>query len=532
MTPNDDPFGPGGGRTVIRPNPGGGAGGGQSNIRRPSPQPFPGAPTPGQGYNPSVNGPSLYQGQQQGYGAPPPQPDDWLRGSDPNKGLFPERNAPAAPAAPIQKIPLAVALNARDGGPIAAVNPIVSAATPLLILLGRLRLMIIDMEAQPLMEHVASRIIEFERNVLEAGVDPADVGVAKYVLCGTADDIVQNLPGTDTHIWLQYSMLAQFFQRRTSGVGFYEELDKLMHNPAPHYDLLELMHACLSLGFEGKFRGSANGANDLQRTRRDVYQTLRRIKGRSDEDISPHWRGLDLKMRVGGSRVPLWAVASAAGAILLVAYFVFRFLLGNDVDGLADRLVALLPNNQISLQRQSAFVPAKIADTRDPTQLERIRSQLAADIKKGGVNADSVGDEIIVQVSNVLLFASGSATVQAQFSDVAGRIAAVLAKEPGAIHVVGYTDNVKPSGLGKFKSNFDLSVARAKAVAAVMQQTITDVSRFSVEGKGELDPVGDNSTDAGRAQNRRVEIMIPRQETVKAAPGKPVAAAAAAGTSG
>ena len=48
-----------------------------------------------------------------------------------------------------------------------------------------------------------------------------------------------------------------------------------------------------------------------------------------------------------------------------------------------------------------------------------------------------------------------------------------------------------------------------------MGQTITDQARFTVEGRGELDPVGDNSTETGRAQNRRVEIMIPREETLK-----------------
>jgi type VI secretion system protein ImpK len=487
--------------------------------------PWPGNPPAGPVHNPYVNAPPPMQGQPyQGYGAPP-QADDWLAGAPPpGQGLFPD-HAPQAPApAPAQKIPLEVALNARDGAPITAVNPMLAAATPLLILLGRLRLMIIDLEAQPLMQHVANRIIEFERYCLEAGLDPQEVSIAKYVLCGTADDIVQNLPGTDTHIWLQYSMLAQFFQRRTSGVGFYEELAKLMHNPAPHYDLLELMHACLSLGFEGQYRGSPNGANDLQRIRRDVYQTLRHIKGRSDEDVSPHWQGLDLKMRVAGTRVPVWAVASAAGAILLGAYFVFRLLLGGDVDTLADRLVALVPTNQITLERKSAFVPAKIADTRDPTQLERIRAALADDIKSGCVGVDSVGDSIVIKVCNNL-FASGSATVQPKFADVAQRVASALAKEPGSLHLVGYTDNVKPSGLGKFKSNYDLSVARAKAVAQVMEETITDPSRFTVEGRGELDPVADNSTDEGRAQNRRVEILVPRQETLKA--GQAVADAAA-----
>ena len=152
------------------------------------------------------------------------------------------------------------------------------------------------MQAVPLMTHVARAITEFEKKVVAMGVQPHEAQVAKYALCGTADDIVQNLPGTDRHVWMQYSMLAQFFGVRTSGVGFFEELNKALANPAPHYNLLELMHACLLLGFEGQYRGAAGGDNELQRVRRDVYETLRRVKARSDDDISPRWRGLALRM--------------------------------------------------------------------------------------------------------------------------------------------------------------------------------------------------------------------------------------------
>ena len=94
-------------------------------------------------------------------------------------------------------------------------------------------------------------------------------------------------------------MLAQFFQVRTSGVGFFEELNKALANPAPRYNLLELMHACLLLGFEGQYRGAHGGDSELQRIRRDVYQTLRHVKARTDDEISPRWRGLALRMQAG-----------------------------------------------------------------------------------------------------------------------------------------------------------------------------------------------------------------------------------------
>src|SRR5262249_18670099 len=173
---------------------------------------------------------------------------------------------------------------------------------------------------------------------LAAGVPAHEVQVAKYALCGTADDIVQNLPGTDRHVWMQYSMLAQFFGVRTSGIGFFEELNKALASPAAHYNLLELMHACLLLGFEGQYRGSAGGDTELQRVRRDVYQTLRHVKSRADEEISPRWRGLALRMGQFDARVPLWAIASGAAALLVGVFFLLRFLIGNDGEALAARL--------------------------------------------------------------------------------------------------------------------------------------------------------------------------------------------------
>ena len=505
MSDRDNPFGSGG-KTVIRPNPGGPRPGG-TGTQAPGWAP----PEQGSGYDPRVNaGPAPGLGQG-GPGMPRPAQDDWVRMAAPGIGA-PAEPTTAAPSGP--KIPLEVALNAEEGRVIPSANPLLAAATPLLILLGRLRMMIIDVQAVPLMTNVAAKIQDFERNALAAGVDPQDVRIAKYALCGTADDIVQNLPGADRHVWLQYSMLAQFFQVRTSGVGFYEELAKILQNPAPRYNLLELMYACLSLGFEGQYRGSANGASDLQRVRRDVYQTLRHLRSRSDEDISPRWRGLNLKMANLTSRVPVWAVVSLLAVVLVGGFFLLRFLLGNNADLLSERLVALHSGPQVTLER-AAFTPAQIEVERDETQLERIRAALADDIAAGGLAVESVGDQIVINVSNSLLFASGSADVVPEFADLGARIALALQNEPGPISVIGHTDSVKPSGTSRFKSNHDLSVARAESVKTSLSATITDVSRLQVEGRGDLEPVGDNETAEGRALNRRVEIMIPREETLQ-----------------
>jgi type VI secretion system protein ImpK len=460
-----------------------------------------------------VNAPQ--QGFGPGVGGMPSQQDDWYAApSQQQQPQFPQygQQQPQAPEQP--KIPLAVALNARDSGQIPAANPLTAAAGPLLILLGRLRLMIIDVEARPLMEHVANEIMAFEQRALQAGVDKHDVDVGKYCLAGTADDIVQNLPGADKGVWLQYSMVAQFFGRRTSGVGFYDELAKVLQAPGARYNLLELMHACLSLGFEGQYRGSANGANELARIRRTVYETLRHLQQRSDEDISPRWRGLELKMRDLTARVPIWAIGAVAAALLVGVFFTLRILLGNNVDLLADRLVGLHPSSQVELAR-TVFAPPPPPPDFSDTQLERIRAALAPEIAAGDVAAKIVGDLIIITVNNVLLFDSGKATVKPDFEPLAEAIGRTLEPEPGPINVVGHTDNVKPSGTGRFKSNFDLSVARAQGVATFLETFISDKTRFAVGGEAEGKPIAENDTPEGRAKNRRVEISIFREETLR-----------------
>ena len=122
---------------------------------------------------------------------------------------------------------------------------------------------------------------------------------------------------------------------------------------------------------------------------------------------------------------------------------------------------------------------------------------------------DQKGEFIVVEINNLLLFASGRAEIKAEFEPIAGRIAAALDPEKGPIKIVGHTDNVKPRKSNAFKSNFDLSVARAKAVETVVASKIADRARIVVEGKGEDEPIANNATPEGRTKNRRVDLMIP-----------------------
>ena len=487
-------------RTVIRPNPGG---------RLPlAPNPYPVSADPGRvppraPYSPtpaSTSPSSSYSPQSAGYASPPTThaPEEWV--------LTPTAPQPppfSAPAGPMLRVDDLVAPNA---------NPIMRAAGPVLQLLGRLRVALMRASFASLMEQVADAVAFFEKDIRSAGVSEHQANTAKYILCATADDIVQHIPTEDRHVWTQYSMLSRFFGERVGGVRFFEVLDQLKIDPLVNYPILELQHACLALGFQGMHRSSANGLASLQLIQRNLYETLRRVRPKSNSDLSPHWRGLQLANRQQRVRVPVWMVAAVAAALLMGTYFTLRALLSGHSENAAEIALALHPGDAIELKRQLPAPPPPPPPPPDRiTQLQRIRNALAAEKLACAMTADQTGSFIVIRVCDLALFASGKATLLEAFRPVAARVAATLDKEPGHIKIVGHTDST-PITNERFASNFELSVERANAVAAVVKQGLANSNRVDVEGKGPDAPIASNATPEGRARNRRVEIFIERSE--------------------
>jgi type VI secretion system protein ImpK len=503
MSSKDNPFGPAG-KTVIR-----------APRRAEKSAPAPQGPVPGSGQpGPSRVKDSTVFDPGVGQHTPP----GWTSGTVIYQGAAPgAATGPGSFAAPNPAMQQEILLNATDSVKYSAANPILAAAAPLLMLFGQLRLMPVERQAEPLAEHVADAIEKFDRTMEKAGVPEEDARIAKFALCETADDLIGNLPWPKKDAWAQYAMLSQFFHVEPTGAGFYEALNKILANPEAHYDLLELMHACLSLGFEGQYRGLAREDTNLERVRRDVYETLRYFRARADEDISPHWQSLAVSSAQSSTRLPLWVIAAAASALLTAAFFALRVFISNEGDALAGELLELDPSTPLAIERTSVALPAKPAKVSPPpatTQIDRIRSALARQVEGGGLTIGTQGTFIVVEINNLLLFQSGRAEVKPEFQSIAADIAAALEPEPGPIRIIGHTDNVKPRKSSAFKSNFDLSVARAKAVETLMAPRFSDPSRITVDGKGEDEPIADNATPEGRARNRRVDVMIPREESL------------------
>jgi type VI secretion system protein ImpK len=474
MSDNDRPPGPPGrgDRTIIRPNPG---------ARRPVASPPQSAPPPAGA--PRVSYPAAP-------GAPA-STEDWI-------------STPSAPK-PTEAVRHAPDLNLDE---LAAPNenPIMRAAGPLLLLLGRLRVALMRASFASLMEQVAEAIKFFEKDIRSAGISEQQANTAKYILCATADDIVQNIPTEDRHVWTQYSMLSRFFGERIGGVRFFEELDKALKDPLVNYPLLELLHTCLALGFQGVHRSAPNGQSALQHIQRNLYETLRRVRPKVAHDLSPRWQGQRLANQASRFRVPVWVVASVLGALLLGLYVTLLWLLSGGSDAVAGTAATLHPSDKIQIARRVIAPPPPPPPPPPPTaQLPRIKRELADEC----ITVHQSGNVIIIRLCDLALFESGKADVRDGFKPAAARIAKLLEQEKGFIKVVGHTDN-RPIKSVRFPSNFVLSVERAKAVAELLKKGISNQSRIQTEGKGADNPIASNDTPDGRSKNRRVEIIIPR----------------------
>jgi len=137
----------------------------------------------------------------------------------------------------------------------------------------------------------------------------------------------------------------------------------------------------------------------------------------------------------------------------------------------------------------------------------------AAQIKQTVPGAEVVreGEGIIVKFSSGILFDIDKTALQPQAKTDITQLAASLKSNPETnILVVGHTDNT-----GTAAHNMDLSIRRAEAVKAYAISAGVDPARLSTQGKGDTEPIADNSTIDGRTQNRRVEIVIVANDQMK-----------------
>jgi chemotaxis protein MotB len=216
-----------------------------------------------------------------------------------------------------------------------------------------------------------------------------------------------------------------------------------------------------------------------------------------------------------------WLVSYADFITLLFAFFVVMFAV-SQVDskklGRFTEAFSKALGDEMFPDRGKGILPAqdiieqvpKIDDGLPP-ELEKIRLALQDLVDQGqalqGLQMVRRRNELVLRLSDSVFFESGDDRIKPAAALTLQTLAPHLAKSDVDVRVEGHTDN-RPISNSRFRSNWELSTARATVVLAKLAAEGVAAPRLSAAGYGEFRPLASNAADDGRKQNRRVDLVV------------------------
>ncbi|ABF41933.1 outer membrane protein, OmpA/MotB family [Candidatus Koribacter versatilis Ellin345] len=145
-------------------------------------------------------------------------------------------------------------------------------------------------------------------------------------------------------------------------------------------------------------------------------------------------------------------------------------------------------------------------------QVQTLRGELQAaipeELTRSDVTLRTTSDGLVISLQEIGFFDSGSAKLRPSSISAFGRIASILREKQCTVRVEGHTDPM-PIHTAQYASNWELSTARATGIVKrLIQEYGINPGDLSAGGYAEFHPVGPNDTAEGRAQNRRVDLVI------------------------
>lgn len=238
-----------------------------------------------------------------------------------------------------------------------------------------------------------------------------------------------------------------------------------------------------------------------------------------------------------------WLISYADFVTLLFAFFVVMFASSN-MDKEKAKQVSESVVNAINESHVAAAVTAAFggnvkrvgkSDTKaqKPAEaaaaavvellpsLEFLTRELEAEIRAGKLKLSLESRGLVVTLLQATYFPSGQDTIDAATYPSLAKIAGVVRELPNPVRLEGHTDSV-PISNSHFRSNWELSAARSVAMMELLKTRFEiPERRLMIAGYADNVPVGSNETDAGRAQNRRVDLVILGSKGLASEPAAP-----------
>jgi len=233
-----------------------------------------------------------------------------------------------------------------------------------------------------------------------------------------------------------------------------------------------------------------------------------------------------------------WLVSYADFITLLFAFFVVMYAISSVNEGkyrvMADSIKSALQSDPKSMSPLKIGDPGldvekpKISESEkigksqtvieqpnkeDPSRgdvIQQVNSSMKALIDKGLISVREDKNWIEIEISNSVLFVSGSAKLAPEAVPLLKIMSRILRRFPNTIQVEGFTDNQNISN-EFFPSNWELSAARSASVVRLFERSGVDSERLTVVGYGSTRPSVENDSERGRNKNRRVVLVINKQ---------------------
>lgn len=251
-----------------------------------------------------------------------------------------------------------------------------------------------------------------------------------------------------------------------------------------------------------------------------------------------------VKKKKHGRGSPAWIVTFADLATLLLTFFIlllsfaemdiekYRAMANsmavafgsNQVlsDGVGGSPLTLIESDTVSLPEptetttsEPEFIDER-AEGDAPTKISagiielasRMIKELESEVASEALNVTYDQTRVVIRFSEEATFRSGEAAIKPEMIPIIDRVVDVLAGCTGDVLVAGYTDD-RPISSGRYRSNWDLSAARAVSVVheLVLNREVP-ADRVVAAGRAETNPLAPNDSEENRARNRRVEIAI------------------------
>lgn len=401
-------------------------------------------------------------------------------------------SVPLHPAPPVPIHPAPPAAPAAFDRVGAARNPLLAAASPLLLRIAELQSRT-DLPPPELLEgELLVALKRFAETAAAAGCAAPALRAGRFALSATIDDALGGA------LRRRLSPLAD-----PGGGGpdrFFDRLGALLTDPRHHRHALELFHACLSLGFMGRYRDRSGGGADLDRLRGDLFRVLRRLDPPTDRALSPE--AIPAGRRTGRRAFPARAWIAAVLALLLLGYAALAAALSGMAGPVAARLDALAPEAPVDLPR-TPLPPA----TAGPALVARLAEALRPEIRARSLEVLAGTDgALVIRVAAAGMFPVDGDAIGARYRAVLDRVGQALSVEAGMIVIVAHMDDLF-ARTSRFPTPEALTTARAEAVLRVLESHV-HAARLSALGLGGREALTANRDAAGRARNRRIDIRL------------------------